>query len=95
MLDPSGSSGFFTMSKGESKMGLTHQTVGANIWKQEGMINPAAGNPVIALAGNPNTGKSTGFNALTGLKQHTATGREKLCYKPEADMFFAFGIYSG
>jgi ferrous iron transport protein B len=52
-------------------MGLTHQTVGGKIWKLDGTDSPIAGSPTIALAGNPNTGKSTVFNALTGLSQHT------------------------
>src|SRR5690606_26155458 len=34
-------------------------------------LNPAHSDGVIALAGNPNTGKSTVFNGLTGLNQHT------------------------
>ena len=34
-------------------------------------INMNDFNFVVALAGNPNTGKSTVFNNLTGLRQHT------------------------
>ena len=34
-------------------------------------LNPPNSDAVIALAGNPNTGKSTVFNGLTGLSQHT------------------------
>ena len=33
-------------------------------------IELGAADYVVALSGNPNTGKSTVFNALTGLKQH-------------------------
>lgn len=38
---------------------------------------------VLALAGNPNTGKSTVFNALTGLRQHTGNWPGKTIARAE------------
>jgi ferrous iron transport protein B len=39
--------------------------------------------PVVALAGNPNTGKSTVFNSLTGLRQHTGNWPGKTVARAE------------
>jgi ferrous iron transport protein B len=38
---------------------------------------------IVALAGNPNTGKSTVFNALTGLRQHTGNWPGKTVSRAE------------
>lgn len=44
---------------------------------------------VVALAGNPNTGKSTVFNYLTGLRQHTGNWPGKTVTRAEGG--FSFG----
>jgi len=46
-------------------------------------IKPGHWDYVIALAGNPNTGKSTVFNQLTGLRQHTGNWPGKTIARAE------------
>jgi len=53
-------------------MGLTNQSTGINTLKKMFQIQlDSSDDIIVALAGNPNTGKSTVFNNLTRLNQHT------------------------
>lgn len=46
-------------------------------------VDPGDFDYVVALAGNPNTGKSTVFNALTGLRQHVGNWPGKTVARAE------------
>ena len=50
-------------------MGLTNSSTGSNLNTSTGFVIGC--DYKITLAGNPNTGKSTIFNSLTGMHQHT------------------------
>ena len=51
-------------------------------------VNMDGFNYIVALAGNPNTGKSTIFNNLTGLRQHTGNWPGKTVARAEGGFEF-------
>lgn len=69
-------------------MGLTHDSTKIKAMKDIFDIERKDNQYIIALCGNPNTGKSTVFNTLTGLKQHTGNWPGKTVCSARGDFSY-------
>lgn len=67
-------------------MGLTNTSTGKNILNDDAESMAKKCRYKIAIAGNPNVGKSTIFNGLTGMRQHTGNWPRKNCSQCNRNM---------
>lgn len=75
-------------------MGLTQQSTKIKSLEDIFHLEKKDNEIMIALAGNPNTGKSTVFNYLTGLKQHTGNWPGKTVCTARGDFSYKDINYS-